>query len=138
MPSPNAIEGSILLVSTGIGEDEVRAWAERSGFRVVVLPVPGHRARPDADPAERRRLGRQEASELAAVLRRVRDARPSEVAAVLVSEADVAGQAGRAWLRRLTEAADRVRVALPRPVRFGADAAFDESRLERRILADAD
>ncbi|HWL02695.1 MAG TPA: hypothetical protein VNQ52_10040 [Microbacteriaceae bacterium] len=130
----------LVLVSPGLELVEVEDWAERFGYRIEHLPEPGYRAHPDADAAQRRRLGRQDAGSLVALLRGVKsELRASaRIVALLVADEDVSGQAGRAWLRRLEEAAERVGVALPRPARFTSDGRFDATRLERRILAEAE
>ena len=143
---------SVVLVASSLGAggspepsehalaEEVRAWADRFGYRIVVLPEPGYRSRPDADAAERRRLGRQDRVALVAALDGVkRELPPGErVLALLVADDDVSGQAGRAWYERLTGAAARVRIELPRPARLSAEQELDAERLERRILASAD
>jgi len=118
---------------------EVLDWARRSGFELVALPEPGYRRRPGADPAERRRLGRADRSRLVAELRRLRSRLDADgrVAALLITDEDVWGQAGRAWAQRLAEAAEQVGIALPRPVRLSLDGGLDETRLEQRVLAEA-
>jgi len=135
-----ARRGFVVLVSPALEPTEVHDWAERLGYRVVRLPEPGHRTHTDADAAGRRRLGRQDASALVSSLRRIKSELEPDgrVVALVAADEDVSGQSGRAWLRRLEEAAQRVGVALPRPVRFTADDRFDAERLERRILADAE
>lgn len=126
---------AVVLVSEGVTDSDalwgrLRVWAEPSRCELVVLPPPSFRARPQAGPAERRRLGRREPAELAALLEGVRG-RP--LLALFVTQAEVAGQAGRAWRRRLAEAAEQAGVVLPRATRVHRGAVLDLAELEAAI-----
>ncbi len=137
-----ADHGAILLVGPGLdprlgsrAAAELGVWAEGLDYRIVVLPRPGHRSRPDADSAERRRLARQDSAALEAALSRLHRDVPGSgrLAAFVLSTDDVSGQAGRAWFERVAEAASRIGVVLPRAVRVDAAAAIDADLLERRF-----
>ena len=115
---------------------EVDDWARSTGVRLVALPSRGVQLHPDADAAERRRLGRRDEADLRLVLDRLRrELGPNRSpAALILAEEDVTGQSGRAWLRRLTSAAAATRIQLPRAIRVPLDAGLDTELLQRRIL----
>ncbi len=109
----------------------IDAWAAESGIQVVVLPEAGYRAHPGADAAERRRLGRRDQRQLHdvfAVLLRGTGPAP-RIDAFFVTQDEVTGQAGRAWLERVVEAARDARLDLPRAVRLP-----DTGDLDRELL----
>jgi len=139
-----AVLASAVLVEISTSTDaavqrraaEVDDWASATGLRLVALPSRGVQLRPDADAAERRRLGRRDEADLRLVLDRLRrELGPGRSpAALILAEEDVTGQSGRAWLRRLTSAAAATRVQLPRAIRVPLNAGLDTELLQRRIL----
>jgi len=125
--SADAIAAALLVsASLAAGDDgTIGEWAERHRLALVVLPEAGYRSRPDADAAERRRLGRQDSRDLAAALGRVRGSfGGGGVAALLLTHEEVTGQAGRAWLQRLAEAARLAELELPRATRLAEPSDF--------------
>lgn len=132
-PSPDAAPAAHRLAA------EVRAWAEEAGLHLVALPARGLDVRPDADAAERRRLGRRDTAALQSLFARIaRELGDGLPAALLVAEDEVSGQTGRAWLRRLSAAADAARLPLPRAIRLAPAAPLDADLLDRRVLASVD
>lgn len=129
--APADADSAVLLRAADVGE-----WAAESDLRLVPLPSRGVHLRPDADAAERRRLGRRDEAELRVVLDRLRrDLGPDRsIAALILAEEELAGQSGRAWLRRLTSAAHATRVVLPRAIRLPLHETLDTELLRRRIL----
>lgn len=129
--------GSVLLVSAGVVAqhgDAIRLLSTHASLTLVELPDAGYRRRPDADATERRRLGRADSRELLAALGGVRRAAGAEaVAALVLSREEVTGQAGRAWLQRLLEAAPIAGLTLPRATRIAG--ASDLASLRSSILA---
>jgi hypothetical protein len=128
----------VLLVSRGVLDADIdstiRRWARRSGWDLVVLPEAGYRAHPDADPPERRRLGRADARALLAALRELRErVGPRGPGGFLVTHEELTGQAGRAWHERIIEAARSARVPLPRPTRLSAGDPPDIAVLNHHL-----
>lgn len=120
--------------------DDVRRWADGAGIAIVQLPARGLDAAPDADAAARRRLGRRDTAALKSVLAEVRRGEHAgrPLVALLIAEDEVAGQTGRAWLRRLGEAATAAGIGLPRAVRLNHADPLDADLLDRRTLTPAD
>lgn len=127
----------VLLVSpavlTAYGPAIARA-AANANLTLVELPEAGYLRRPDADATERRRLGRADRRELAAALGGIRRSLGVDAVAMLVlHREEVTGQAGRAWLQRLREAAQLAGLALPRATRIATGA--DISALRPSVTA---
>ncbi len=115
---------------------ELAAWADEHGFAVRALPAPGHWAHPDADAAHRRRLARADSAALTQTLAQVRrelDTSAGPVPTVIAID-EVAGQAGRAWLQRFRDAAERNRIELQRAVRVAVDEPLNTAHLDAVIL----
>ncbi len=106
---------------------ELVRWAARGGHGLYQLPVAGHRLAPGSDAATRRRMAREDATALRFVCSQLREYVDAgyRVSAVLLEDADTRGPSGRAWLRRLTAAAESCGIVLPDPLRVADPADLD-------------
>lgn len=112
-------------------------WASEHGHGVYQLPAPGIRLDADADVAARRRLAREDAAALRFVFSQVREYLDAgyRLSAVILDAGDVRGPSGRAWRRRLEEAAASSGVDLPAPA---TAAAADLDDLDALVPAPPD